>query len=205
MTEVHKTHQNLLVQVRQEKQTDYLESTSKKRKLSEGDIHVIIDMFPNEQKSNPQHDAGSETHVFTNTQLGLQKKRKTSNHCKSFTFSLMMNTRCNYRKHSRMTRLSSEWDSIISRTGMFWKQKNGTKTWSYPDKIRIKRNPNVQHSGRDPSNGLCTWNMARKSALISHKNLCTTPGAYSDNRHGFFRESLASNVFSLLMTTSKER
>ena len=33
MTEVYKTHQNLLVQVRQEKQTDYLESTSKKKKV----------------------------------------------------------------------------------------------------------------------------------------------------------------------------
>ena len=50
MTEAQKAHQNLLVNVRHGKQTDYLVQSSRKE-VAKGEMHVIIGMFHNLQES----------------------------------------------------------------------------------------------------------------------------------------------------------
>ena len=55
MTHVLKVHPHLL-----EKRTDYLVQTAR-QKVSSGEFHVLIGMFPNVQNSKFQVDANSET------------------------------------------------------------------------------------------------------------------------------------------------
>ena len=101
MTEAQTALKNLLVKVRQGKRTDYHVSTSRK-KVARREVRVIIGKFPNDQESNLQADADSETSVHTNTELNRRMEREFQ-HLLQCTFQRMMNNRCNYGALSRMT------------------------------------------------------------------------------------------------------
>ena len=90
-------HQNLLLTVRQGKQTHHFVNKSRKE-VARRQIHVIISMFPNVQNSNLQVDANSKTSVHTNTQLILLRNGKQ--HLLQFAFHRMMNTGCSDKNQS---------------------------------------------------------------------------------------------------------
>ena len=125
----------LLVKVRQRKReqtTLYIDfKTGSCQKVK---FLYLLACSRNCKNSNLQPDAGSETSVKRHIQKLLQ-----------FTLRRMMNASCSDRKYSRMTRPTSEWDSIISRTGMFWKGKQ--RGHHLESSRQDQRNPNVPKVG----------------------------------------------------------
>ena len=74
--------------------------------------------------------------VCVHTQLNLLMKRKNA---ATVAIHITANDEQRtgvQRQKSRMTRLNSESDSIISRTVVFKKGRIGTCTWSHPDRIQ---------------------------------------------------------------------
>ena len=114
-------------------------------------------------------------------------------------------TNTQLRKFSRMARPNSGWNSIISRTGMFWNGKHRTNTWSHPDRIRNSaksKRSNIRWKIHRMD--FDHWRkMARTSALPLHNNLFTIPGSFSGTR--FSKPSPACNASSFVMRISRER
>ena len=135
LTEVQKTHQNLLVKVRQGKRTDHLAQISRKEVVKR-EIPVVLGVSLNVQHSELQPDAGTETSLFTNTQLNLMMKRKFQ-HLLQVALRRMMNARCSCRIN-RMTRRNSE--TPPSREQVCSEGKLGTYAWSHPDSISKSAN-----------------------------------------------------------------
>ena len=129
MTEVLKTHQNLLVKCVRDSEQTTLYTTSRK------ESNVMIGMFPNVQNSKLQVDADSETSVRTHTAKIAYEKKNAATVAIHITASDEQHTEVQ-RQKCRMTRLNSESGSIISRTVVFKKGRIGTCTWSHPDSIQ---------------------------------------------------------------------
>ena len=111
--------------------------------------------------------------VCIHKQLNLLMKRKMQQ-LLQFTLRRMMNNITAHdeqhteveRKYSRMTRLNSESDSIISRTVVFKKGKNwDLHLESSRQDPKIRENPTLQHSVNDPSNGPCAWEKWQENQL----------------------------------------
>ena len=140
-----KAHQNLLVNVRQGKQTDDLVKTQR-NDVARREIHVIISTFPNVQNSNLKANAIRRLQI---------------------TCHRMMNDRRNYGKLSRMTRPNSEWHFIISRTNTYvLKKGKKTYTWSHRGQdLEISEIRTLQHSRKDLWHGLRSWKKGKEISL----------------------------------------
>ena len=91
-----------------------------------------------------------------------------------FTLQRTMNATWNYRKCSRVTRHNSEWDSVISRTGMFRKGKHlDVHLESSRQDPKISEIQTLQHSVKDPSNGICAWKNWQGNQLGLRTRTCT--------------------------------
>ena len=148
MTEVQKAHRNLLVQVRQVKQTGYLVQTSRKEG-AKGESHVIIGMFPNVQNSKFQVDANLKTGVRTHT----AKPADATKHSASIASHIPSNDERQMQngKLSRVTRPKTEWDFIMSRTRTFSKVNWDVHLESSRLELKISETRALRHSRKDLS------------------------------------------------------
>ena len=105
-----------------------------------------------------------------------------------------MNTSCNGSKYSRMIRLNSEWNSIISGTSMFWKIRLGhalgvIQTWA---------ENSANSKGPTCGERSIEWTVhmedtARTSVLdTAQERVHPSPGWYSEKKHILVKLSPAS-------------
>ena len=105
-----------------------------------------------------------------------------------------MNARCHSENSVGWQGPISEWDSIISRTGMFRKWKIGTYTWRHPDRIRKSaKSQNTPTFGERSIEG--TLRMEEMARNWATRTCLKFQGFYSAMRHEVFQTESREQCF----------
>ena len=116
-------------------------------------IPVFTGMSLNVLNPKLQPDAGTDTSVFTNTQINLLMTEEIQQIMQS-TSRRMAKSRCKYKEFSRMR------DAIPSDTPSSREQTRSEEDLhleSSREDLNIGELPTLQQSVKDPSNGPCAW------------------------------------------------